>query len=145
MPHTILIVDDNDAFRGMLTTVLGMRGYKILAARSGAEGLQLAAEHAIDAALVDVEMPVMEGFEFCQLLREQNKASGRDVPVWIMTGALRLGISRRAAAVGALVVLRKPLSVEETCAQFEKEFRQRAGTKAPTSTEIEGDAQSAPG
>ena len=145
MPHTILIVDDNDAFRGMLTSVLGMRGYTILAASSGAEGLKLAAEYQIDAALVDVEMPVMEGFEFCQLLREQNQANGRDVPVWIMTGALRLGISRRAAAVGALVVLRKPLSVEETCAQFEKEFQQRAGPKAPTSTETEGEAQSAPG
>jgi hypothetical protein len=43
-----------------------------------------------------------------------------------MTGALRVGVNRKAAAVGALVVLRKPLNVEETCAQFEKEFHARA-------------------
>lgn len=145
MPHTILIVDDNDAFRGMLTSVLGLRGYQTLAARSGAEALQLAAAHPVDAALVDVEMPEMDGFEFCRLLRQQNEAGGRDVPVWIMTGTMRLGLNRRAAAVGALVVLRKPLSVEETCAQFEREFRQRAEPKAPGTAEAGGGSQPASG
>ena len=130
MPHTILIVDDNDAFRGMLSTVLADRGYQTIAARSGAAGLQLAAEHPIDAALVDVEMPEMDGFEFCRLLQEQANSNGREVPVWIMTGVLRLGVNKRAAAVGALVVLRKPLNVQETCEQFEREFRQRTSPDA---------------
>jgi CheY-like chemotaxis protein len=125
MPHTILVVDDNDAFRGMLSSVLSMRGYQAIVARSSAEGLQLAAEYPIDAALVDVEMPDTDGFEFCRLLREQSKAAGREVPVWIMTGAMRLGLNRKAEAVGALVVLRKPLNVDETCAQFEHQFHQR--------------------
>jgi len=125
MPHTILVVDDNDAFRGMLSSVLEMRGYKAIIARSSAEGLKLAAEQPIDAALVDVEMPETDGFEFCKLLREQSKAAGRDVPVWIMTGAMRLGLNRRAESVGALVVLRKPLNVDQTCAQFEQQFRER--------------------
>jgi len=135
MSHTILIVDDNDAFRGMLTSVLGLRGYQTLAARSGAEGLKLAAEYQVDAVLVDVEMPEMDGLEFCRLLREQEQPTGVNVPVWIMTGALRVGVNRRAAAVGALVVLRKPLNVEETCAQFEREFRQRTGQQPPAATE----------
>lgn len=132
MSHTLLIVDDNDAFRGMLTTVLGERGYRILAARSGAAGLQLAAAQPVDAALVDVDMPEMDGFEFCRRLREQSQARGQEVPVWIMTGVLQLGLNRKAAAVGAKVVLRKPLVVEETCAQFEREFQQRGeARKAP--------------
>lgn len=131
MPHTILIVDDNDSFRGMLSTVLGDRGYNVLVARSGAAGLQLAAEHPIDAALVDVDMPEMDGFEFCRQLAAQDEASGRKVPVWIMTGVLQLGLNRKATAVGALVVLRKPLNVEETCAQFEREFQQRDAAGSP--------------
>ncbi len=138
MPHTILIVDDNDAHRGMLKTVLEMRGYQVLVARSGAAGLQHAAEQAIDAALVDVEMPEMDGFEFCRLLREQTKSGARPVPVWIMTGTLRLGLNKRAAAVGALVVLRKPLSVEDTCEQFEREFRQQTAPSAPAAGDTGG-------
>lgn len=125
MPRTILIIDDNDAFRGMLRTVLEGRGYHALVARNGAEGLVLAAQQPVDAALVDVEMGGMDGFEFCRQFREQNKAAGRDVPMWVMTGLLRPGLTKRAAAVGALVVLRKPLNIAETCAQFEREFRQR--------------------
>lgn len=133
MPHTILIVDDNDSFRGMLSTVLGDRGYTILAARSGAIGLQLAGEHAIDAALVDVDMPEMDGFEFCRQLSAQDQASGRQVPVWIMTGVLQLGLNRKAAAVGALLVLRKPLDVDQICAQVEKEIQARDAAGGPAS------------
>ena len=147
MPHTILIVDDNDAFRGMLTTVLGLRGYQTLAARSGAEGLKLAAERPVDAVLVDVEMPAMDGLEFCRLLREQEKATGQNAPVWIMTGALRVGVNRKAAALGALLVLRKPLNVQETCAQFEEEFQRRqtgrpARAPAPVTENTGGSAES---
>ena len=125
MPHTILIVDDNDAFRGMLRAALEARGYVPLVARSGAEGLQLAAQYLVDAALVDVEMTEMDGFEFCRQFKEQNQAAGREVPMWIMTGVLRPGLTKKADAVGALVVLRKPLNIEQTCAQFEREFRHR--------------------
>ncbi|MBI5769522.1 MAG: response regulator [Verrucomicrobia bacterium] len=126
MPHTILIVDDNDSFRGMLATVLGLRGYQTIPARTGADGLKIAAERHVEAVLVDVEMPQMDGLEFCRLLREQTQgATPADVPVWIMTGALRIGVNRKAAALGAMIVLRKPLNIDETCAQIERELRQR--------------------
>jgi CheY-like chemotaxis protein len=132
MPHRILIVDDNDAFRGMLNTVLSLRGYQTLPARSAAEGLKLAAEHPVDAALVDVEMPEMDGLEFCRQLRAREQGTGREVPIWIMTGGLRVGVNRKAAAFGALLVMRKPLNVEEVCTQFENEFHARATGQART-------------
>lgn len=134
MPHTILIVDDNDSFRGMLTTVLGERGHTVVAARSGAEALQLAAAHAIEAALVDVDMPEMDGFEFCRQLSAQDESTGRKVPVWIMTGVLQLGLNRRAASVGALLVLRKPLDVDAICAQIEQEIQRRSTAGEPGAT-----------
>jgi CheY-like chemotaxis protein len=121
MARTILVVDDNDAFRGMLSSVLGARGYEVIAAKGGPAALAVTAERPVDAVLVDVEMPDMDGFEFCQQLRAQSGAN-QNVPVWIITGALRLGMTRRAAAVGAMLVLRKPLDVEETCRAFERAF-----------------------
>ena len=126
MPRTILIVDDNDAYRGMMRTVLTERGYGVTVARSGAEGLAaVAADRAIDAVLADVDMPGMDGFEFCRRLRAERPADLPDLPVWIMTGVLQLGLTKRGNAVGAMLVLRKPFDVDEVCAQFERTFSAR--------------------
>jgi hypothetical protein len=42
-----------------------------------------------------------------------------------------VGVNRKVAALGALLVLRKPLNVEETCAQFEKEFQNQGASRPP--------------
>src|SRR5471032_3141365 len=126
MPRTILIVDDNDSYRGMLRTVLSERGYGVVVVRSGAEGLTaVAADPAIDAVLADVDMPGMDGFEFCRRLRAERAPDRPDLPVWIMTGALQLGLTKRGNAVGAMLVLRKPFNLDEVCAQFERAFAER--------------------
>jgi CheY-like chemotaxis protein len=126
MPRTILIVEDNDLFRGMLSSMLALRGYTIVVARRGSEGLEIGATQQIDAALTDVDMPEMDGFEFCAQLREQQKAAGRDIPVWIMTGVMRPALTKKAANAGAVLVLRKPFPIEEVCSQIEAEFEKRA-------------------
>jgi CheY-like chemotaxis protein len=130
MPRTILIVEDNDLFRGMLRSLLEMRGYAVVVARNGAEGLELAASQQFDAALTDVEMPGMDGFEFCQQLRAQQQAVGQDLPVWIMSGVFRPALAKRAAAAGAVLVLRKPFPADEVCARLEQEFANRAAPPA---------------
>jgi len=113
-------------FRGMLSSMLELRGYKVLAVSRGAQGLATAAEQPVDAALSDVDMPEMDGFDFCARFREQQKAAGKDTPEWIMTGVMRPALAKKAAAAGALLVLRKPFPVEEVCAQIEAEFQKRA-------------------
>jgi CheY-like chemotaxis protein len=126
MPRTILVVDDNGPFRGMLKSMLQMRGYEPVVAASAAEGLQLAAGHAIDAALVDFDMPVTNGIECCRQLREQKQASGRDFPTWIMTGTLDPEVAKGVADVGVLSVLRKPFNTDALCAVLEREFEARS-------------------
>ena len=126
MSRTILIVEDNDTYRGMLGSLIAMHGYTIVAARNGEEGLAVAETQPIDAALVDVQMPGMDGFEFCQRLRAQRQAAGQDIPVWIMTGLFRPGLNRRANEAGARLVLRKPFHAEEFIASCEQELQSRA-------------------
>ena len=135
MPRTILIVEDNDMFRGMLSSMIALRGYTVIVARGGAEGLALAAAQPIDAAVTDVEMPEMDGFEFCRQLRAQQQAAGREIPVWIMTGVLKPALARKAAAAGTLLVLRKPFPIDEVCKQFEQEFAQ-PGSAAPAGASL---------
>ena len=130
MPRTLLLVEDNEMFRGMLRSLLTMRGYNIEVARNGTEGLAMTAARAYDAVLTDVDMPEMDGFEFCRQVREQQKAAGRDIPVWIMTGMFRPALAKKAAAAGAVLVLRKPFPIEEVCAQIDQEFERRSAADA---------------
>jgi CheY-like chemotaxis protein len=125
MARTILVVDDNAAFRGMLKTMLKMRGYEPVVANTPAEGLKYAAIPAVEAVLVDYDIPGMNGLEFCCQLQAQNRASGRDLPVWIMTGALDPEVGKSAGEVGALLVVRKPFNTDAMCAMLEKEFAAR--------------------
>jgi CheY-like chemotaxis protein len=133
MSRTILIVEDNELFRGMLSSMLALRGYTIVVAGRGSEGLAIAAAQPIDGVLTDVDMPEMDGFAFCAQLREQQKAAGQDIPVWIMTGVMRPALTKKANAAGAVLVLRKPFPIEEVCAQIESEFEKRASDAPPAS------------
>lgn len=138
MPRTILVVDDNETFRGMLCTLLAEHGYLVVAARGGAEGLQVArSTPAIDGVLTDVDMPGMTGFEFCQQLRAARPPGSRELPVWIMTGALQPGLARRGAAVGATLLLRKPFNILDVCAQFERAFEAADAPASRPATQAE--------
>ena len=125
MSRTLLIVDDNDMFRGMLKSLLELRGYTIVVARNGTEGLAQAAAQPFDGAITDLEMPEMDGYEFCRQLRAQQQQAGKDLPVWIMSGVFRPALAKKAAAAGAVLVLRKPFPIEEVCATLEQEFGKR--------------------
>jgi DNA-binding response OmpR family regulator len=140
MPYRILIVEDNDQFRGMIRGLVSMRGYEVVTARSGEEGLALAQTGTIHAVLTDVDMPGMNGFDFCRQVREQAKTTrNQDLPVWIMSGLFSPVLTKRAAAAGAMLVLRKPFPIEEVVKQLEAEFQKRAAAApAAPGTEDQG-------
>lgn len=113
--------------RELLRHILSLRGFHVIAAASGRDALAVAAIHPITAALVDINMPGMNGIEFCRALREQDGRVGRQTPLWIMTGAYREGMSEAARAAGAQTVLRKPLKVAELCKRFERALQIHLG------------------
>jgi CheY-like chemotaxis protein len=116
MPHRLLIVDDNAPLREMFRETFSGRGFEVIVAATVTEALQAAARHAIDAVLTDLEIPDMSGLELCDALTKQRNASGRSIPVWLMTGSEQPDIALRALAAGACGLLRKPFSPEDACA-----------------------------
>jgi uncharacterized protein (UPF0264 family) len=70
----ILIVDDSEINRLILTNMLELNGYKVDAAGDGAEALQLISENHYKFALIDLNMPVMSGLEMVRTLRKQPNA-----------------------------------------------------------------------
>ncbi len=79
-PH-ILVVDDVPAICSLVATILRDEGYQVTTAQNGQEALESIAVHAPDLVLLDLQMPVMTGWELQQRLREQ----GCGMPVVFMT------------------------------------------------------------
>ena len=97
----VLVVDDEPDIRDSLVDILGYAGYEMLEAEDGGEGFEKASSQQPDIILLDVMMPVMDGFETLKKLRE-NPAT-KTIPVIMLTAisaargeqaGLELGISK---------------------------------------------------
>ena len=116
-PFKVLVVDDEPDIVRYLEHVLRRLGYETASAANGAEALEKAAADPPDLVLLDVMMPVMDGFAVCQALRECEAT--RLVPVIVMT-ALQ-GIDNRVKLLehGADDMLTKPVDERELVARVQ--------------------------
>lgn len=105
----ILIVDDEWANREMLRAYLRRAGYQVEEANSGEQALEQAAKDAPALIMLDMQLPVMDGYETCRRLK-RNPAT-RGIPVLMIT-AHDDGDSEQAHAAGASGVVRKPFDVQ---------------------------------
>jgi CheY-like chemotaxis protein len=120
--RTLLVIDDNQSVRESLRFLFLRRGYDVLVAESGAEGIALASQHHVDAAMVDVNMPGMNGVDVCRALREQATAAGRSIVVWMMTGARTPDVAKRAQEAGAVALFGKPFDFADLFRQFDEKL-----------------------
>ena len=105
---TILIIDDNASARHVVESMLTNMDLRLLFAANGPDGLKEAAENQPDLILLDIMMPVMNGYEVCEKLREATQNT--DVPI-IMITALDDRASRiHGIESGADDFLTKPLN-----------------------------------
>src|SRR5260370_38784844 len=84
MARTILIVDDNADAREVLQRMLEPEGYEVILAESGEQAIALASTFKIEAFLLDIEMPRMNGIDVCRTLRGIERY--RAVPIILLTG-----------------------------------------------------------
>lgn len=103
MKDTILIADDEARFRKSLQEVFESEGYDVIAARNGEEAVAKFEESNPDVVLLDVIMPVMNGFKACEEIRLRSKL----VPVIFLTGTDSETDEVRALGLGADDFIRK--------------------------------------
>ncbi|AFY53129.1 response regulator containing a CheY-like receiver domain and an HD-GYP domain [Rivularia sp. PCC 7116] len=119
----VLVVDDHAASRMTAVALLGMEGYEVIEAESGSVAVHLVSEKQPDLILLDVMMPEMDGFEVCQLLKQDEQT--RLIPVIFIT-ALNDRRSRiRGIEVGADDFLSKPFDRVELAARVKSLVRQK--------------------
>lgn len=109
----VLVVDDDSEIRTLLTTVLAMRGLRVDSATNGSEAVELLAQNRYGVVLLDLIMPVGDGYSVLECIRRTPPA---EVPVvLVVTGADRSQIERLDASVIHGIV-RKPFEPEELAA-----------------------------
>jgi two-component system chemotaxis response regulator CheY len=79
MGGKILCIDDSVTIRMLLKKTLEPEGFEVIGAENGQEGLTKAREESIDLYLVDVNMPVMDGFEFVKNLKSGGSSAGAPI------------------------------------------------------------------
>mgnify|MGYP001572347003 CR=1 FL=1 len=122
-PRTILIIDDSALTRNALSEALIARGFTALTADNGKAGLDLIQKGAPDVVLMDVVMPVMDGWETCRQIRAA--ANLQSVPIIIMTHKNTHGDLLRAFEVGANEFMEKPIDVDELVREIELLIQRR--------------------
>ncbi|MCP4401339.1 MAG: response regulator [bacterium] len=113
--HTVLIVDDNPANLGMLTSYLKEFGYKTPMARNGETAMIRAEINRPDIILLDVVMPGIDGFETCRRLK-MNEAT-KAIPVIFMTARTGTEDKLKGFKVGGVDYVTKPFQQEEVLAR----------------------------
>lgn len=109
---TILIVDDHESNRQLLTTLLGYRNHRVVEAADGAEGLESARATRPDLIITDVLMPTMDGYEFIRRLREEPAMAATPV-IFYSAQYLMQDARALAAKCGVEFVVAKPAEAEE--------------------------------
>ena len=109
----VLVVEDNPDTRNSLVEFLAARGLHVLAAPDGVTALHLAAQQAIDAYLIDIGLPGMDGFELARRVRQL--AGGHDALLLAITGYGTPEDKRRAEEAGFDHHVIKPPDPDELC------------------------------
>lgn len=116
---TLLLVDDNPTNLLLLAQIveLDLPEVRVLTARSGKEGLVLAAQQPVDGAFIDVQMPQMSGLQMCRALQADPRTAG--MPVVLITAHLASAEMRaEGLAVGAYDFISQPISNIEMLARI---------------------------
>ena len=121
MSKKILIVEDDGNIRELLRLYLEREGYEITEAANGEEGVELWRKINPDMLLLDVMMPIMDGWQVCKIIRKESK-----VPIIIMTAKGETFDKVNGLEMGADDYIVKPLEMREVIARVRAIFRRLA-------------------
>jgi CheY-like chemotaxis protein len=121
---TILLVEDNEMNRDMLTRRLERKGYTVIAAIDGPSGIEMARASLPDIILMDVALGDMDGWEATAILRADERTG--HIPIIALTAHALETDRRRSIEVGCTDFETKPVSLVDLVEKIEKHALRRA-------------------
>ena len=119
MGNTILYIEDNPDNMLLVQRALESRGYKLLKAVNGVEGVSKAEGNMIDLILLDINLPDIDGYEVARRLRKSSKSDLAYIPIIAVTANALKGDAERALEAGCDVYMSKPINIRELWARIE--------------------------
>ena len=123
MGKTVLIVEDDNNIAELLWLYLEKEGYATLVASDGGAGLEQFRQHHPDIVLLDVMMPVMDGWEVCRAIRQTDKKT----PIIMLTAKGETTDKVSGLKMGADDYITKPFEMKEVLARIEAVLRRTGG------------------
>ncbi len=111
MPKRILVVDDDPVVVHILESRLKDNGYEVMVTQEATNGLEMAMKQFPDLIILDVMMPIVNGYNFCRLLKSQDKH--KNIPVMMLTSRSEEQDRRIGEEVGADAYIVKPFNIDE--------------------------------
>jgi two-component system cell cycle response regulator DivK len=116
MSKRILVVEDQEDNRQILRDLLTSAGFELLEATTGEEGVRLTESHHPDLILMDIQMPVVDGYEATRRIKGNATLSG--IPIIVVTSYALSGDEAKARAAGADDYVTKPFSPRQLLAKI---------------------------
>ncbi len=113
----VLVVEDNEMNRDMLSRRLVRKGYEVIAAMDGSEGVILACVEAPDIILMDLSLPVMDGWEAARQLKSRPETA--HIPIIALTAHVMSGDKEKARDAGCDDYDTKPIELTRLLAKIE--------------------------
>lgn len=118
MKTKILYIDDNEQSLYLVTFLLEAKGYEVIQARDGKEGIEAAARARPDLILLDIQLPSMDGYAVARNLRSDPKLA--EIPIVAVTSFAMSGDREKALEAGCIGYIEKPINPET----FPKEIQE---------------------
>jgi two-component system cell cycle response regulator DivK len=113
----ILLVEDNDLNRDMLSRRLARRGYEVITAPDGERGVSLAASEMPDLILMDISLPGLNGWDATRRIRQNQPTA--NIPVMALTAHAMSGDRDKALAAGCNDYATKPVDLDSLLGKME--------------------------
>jgi CheY-like chemotaxis protein len=119
MGCNILYIEDNPDNMMLVKRALEARGYKLLQAMTGIEGVAAAENNEVDLILLDINLPDIDGYEVARRIRSSGKHALAYVPIIAVTANALKGDAEKALSAGCDVYMSKPINIRELWARVE--------------------------
>lgn len=127
MKTKVLIIEDNKQNLYLLTFLLEAHGYEVVSARDGRTGIELAEKTQPALILLDIQLPVMDGYAVASALRRSSALA--DTPIVAVTSYAMAGDRERVLAAGCTGYIEKPINPDTFIAEIEQHLWERPSSQ----------------
>jgi two-component system, sensor histidine kinase and response regulator len=116
----VLVAEDNAINRKVVTKLMEKQGFTAIVTENGREALDVLLREQVDVVLMDIQMPIMDGFEAIRAIRTMERISGEHLPIVALTAHAMKGDRERCLAAGADDYVSKPIRIADLLAAIHR-------------------------